>query len=268
MKKIISAIIVATTVMGCSLAPGMHFSSDKNIGNTEYVFLDDEKNIRIPVQPINLNLVNGQSNYNRANYLIGRGDSLNVTIWGLPEIFPMNVADRSNNMRIVNAEGAIFFPYVGTIIAEGRSPESVREEITTKLSKYFTDPQVDVSISGYNSQKIYILGEVTSPRKINLTETPLSLSDALGEALGLKTDTSAANEVFVIRDGGNIDNVSVFKADMSSPSGFLIANSFILQPEDIVYVNAKGTARWNRVISQFFPFSSLLNSVDNLVQQD
>ena len=33
---------------------------------------------------------------------------------------------------------------------------------------------------------------------------------------------------------------------------------------DIVYVNASGTARWNKVISQFFPFSSFLNSIDNL----
>ena len=37
-----------------------------------------------------------------------------------------------------------------------------------------------------------------------------------------------------------------------------------LKDNDVIYVNAKGTTRWNRVISQFFPFSSFLNSVDNL----
>ena len=41
-----------------------------------------------------------------------------------------------------------------------------------------------------------------------------------------------------------------------------------LSDNDIVYVNSKGTTRWNRVISQFFPFSSFLNSVDNLVNSD
>ena len=51
---------------------------------------------------------------------------------------------------------------------------------------------------------------------------------------------------------------------MSSPAGFIAAGNFYLSDNDVVYVNAKGTARWNRVISQFFPFSSLLNSLDNL----
>ena len=58
----------------------------------------------------------------------------------------------------------------------------------------------------------------------------------------------------------------IYRADISSPAGFLSANQFYLQDKDIVYVNAKGTARWNRVISQFFPFSSFLNSVDNLIE--
>ena len=41
-----------------------------------------------------------------------------------------------------------------------------------------------------------------------------------------------------------------------------------LKNEDIIYVNAKGTTRWNRVISQFFPFSTFLNSIDNLVNSE
>mgnify|MGYP006228273447 CR=1 FL=1 len=45
----------------------------------------------------------------------------------------------------------------------------------------------------------------------------------------------------------------------------LISKAESLSDNDIVYVNAKGTTRWNRVISQFFPFSSFLNSVDNLI---
>ena len=60
--------------------------------------------------------------------------------------------------------------------------------------------------------------------------------------------------------------LAFFRADFSSPATFLNASSFYLASQDIIYVNANGTARWNRVISQFFPFSSFLNSVDNLVQ--
>jgi polysaccharide export outer membrane protein len=70
--------------------------------------------------------------------------------------------------------------------------------------------------------------------------------------------------VFVIRQIPGQDP-QIFRVDLSSPSGFLSAGNFYLTDNDIVYVNAKGTTRWNRVISQFFPFSSFLNSIDNLV---
>ena len=263
-NKIIKFILVLL-VSSCSLAPGMYFNSDFKNNETEYVYLDKSKKISIPVQNINEEYVKNISPVTLSPYKIGVGDSLVVTVWGLPEIFPMNVSSSDINARTVNTDGSIFFPYVGKINVLDKSQTEVREELTDRLSEYFNDPQLDVSISNYNSQKIYILGEVTAPKKIFLTETPLSLSDALGESLGLRTDTSAANEVFVIRSSTTDINPSVFKADMSSPSSFIIAGEFFLVPGDVVYVNAKGTSRWNRVISQFFPFSSLLNSVDNLI---
>ena len=68
----------------------------------------------------------------------------------------------------------------------------------------------------------------------------------------------------MIRQGKNGESPRIFRANLSSPSGFLNSANFYLQDNDIVYVNAKGTTRWNRVISQFFPFSSFLNTVDNL----
>ena len=66
----------------------------------------------------------------------------------------------------------------------------------------------------YQSQalfpKVYILGEVTRPQKLNITETPISLTDALGLVNGLNTNTSSASEVYVIRqpENGNPQNIS------------------------------------------------------------
>ena len=135
--------------------------------------------------------------------------------------------------------------------------------MTEKLSIYFTEPQLDISIARFNSKKVFVLGEVTTPRKININDIPLSLSDVIGIANGLNTNTSNGSDVFVIRSH---DGERIFRADLSSPAGFLSANNFYLKDNDIVYVNSKGTTRWNRVISQFFPFSSFLNSVDNLIE--
>ena len=80
----------------------------------------------------------------------------------------------------------------------------------------------------------------------------------------MNTNTSEGEDVFIIRQVSSQEQ-RIFRVDLSSPAGFLSAGNFILADNDIVYVNAKGTTRWNRVISQFFPFSSFLNSVDNLL---
>lgn len=249
----------------CSLSPGIYLKSDSNVNGNNIVYLDEAKTIKIPVIDVNYDMINKLEKKTPKAYKIGIGDGVVITVWGYPDIFPMNVVNYDQNLRVVNTDGTIFFPYVGTLNVLGKTQVEVRNMLTKGLSKFFNDPQLDVSISKYNSQRIYLLGEVTMPKKINLTETPLSLTDALGEALGLRTETSEAREVYIIRSMSNSNEPVVYRADLSKPSGFIVASNFYLESQDIIYVNAKGTTRWNKVISQFFPFSSLLNSVDNLV---
>ena len=103
--------------------------------------------------------------------------------------------------------------------------------------------------------------------KINITDVPITLAHALGEVKGLNTNTASGTEVYIIRQLSSGDDAMIFKANLDKPSGFIEAGNFYMQNNDIVYVNAKGTTRWNRVISQFFPFSTFLNSIDNLVSE-
>ena len=157
-----------------------------------------------------------------------------------------------------------FFPYAGLIQAAGRTQDELRNDLTDQLSKYFTNPQVDVTIARFNSQQVFVLGEVTKPKKINITDIPISLSKAIGESFGLNTNSAAASEVFIIRNDYAGGDAVIFHANLENPSNFIGAGDFYLANNDIVFVNSSGTTRWNKVISQFFPFSSFLNSIDNL----
>ena len=148
--------------------------------------------------------------------------------------------------------------------AKGKTQDQLRDDLTNHLNEYFTDPQVDVTIARFNSQQIFVLGEVTKPKKLNITDIPISLSNAIGESFGLNTNTSEASEVFIIRQNVAGKDPLIFHADLENPSSFIEAGNFYLSNNDIVYVNASGTTRWNKVISQFFPFSTFLNSIDNL----
>ena len=260
-KRIFSLLIISIYFQSCALSPGMFMTSSTNWNGDNSVFIDS-LDTSIVIESI--------TNKDRSKkiedvYKIGRGDQLSVTIWGLPDVFPVNI-NPELNIRRVDSNGNIFFPFVGLISAAGKTQDQLRSDLTNELLKMFKNIQLDLSITNFNSQKIYLLGEITVPKVINLSDIPLTLSDAIGQSKGLNTNTAEGEDVFVIRQ-----NVAygprIFRVDLSSPAGFLSSGNFYLTDNDIVYVNAKGTTRWNRVISQFFPFSSFLNSVDNLLDE-
>ena len=262
MKKKISLIIILMTVNACSLSPGMHMETKNSWSDeSKYVYIESlDRNVKLT----KISETIDTSFKNNYEYKIGIGDQIAVIIWGLQDIFPITNISSDINLRRVDANGNIFFPYVGLIEAEGKTQDELRNDITNGLAEYFTDPQVDVTIARFNSQQVFVLGEVTKPIKLNISDIPISLSNAIGESFGLNTNTSAASEVFIIRQNTNGEDPLIFHANLKNPSSFIEAGNFYLENNDIVYVNSSGTARWNRVISQFFPFSSFLNSVDNL----
>ena len=255
-KKInILSIIICFFLASCS-TPGMHM----NQGSKESIYIESlGKEIDITKLSQNASLALNKF------YRIGNGDQISVTVWGLPQVFPITNINTDQNLRRVDSNGNIYFPYVGILKATGKTQDELRNDFVKGLSNYFTEPQVDISISKFNSQKVYVLGEVVKPTRLPLTDIPLSLAEAIGEVKGLKTTTSEGAGVFIVRKGSLENEPTIFVADLSSPSGFLLAGEFYLRDDDIIYVNASGTTRWNRVISQFFPFSAFLTSVDNLV---
>jgi len=262
-KYIFSICIIFLT--SCSLSPGMHMQTESNWIDDESSVYIESLNRKIKIEDITLNNTIRKDKY---DYRIGKGDQISITVWGLNDIFPISNINPDQNLRRVDSNGNIFFPYVGIVKAHGKSQDELRNDLSNALSQYFKDPQLDISIARFNSQKTYLLGEVLQPLKIDITDIPLSLSDALGQTKGINNNTANGAEVYVIRQATELSSARIFRADFSSPAGFIAAGNFYLSDNDIVYVNAKGTARWNRVVSQFFPFSTFLNSVDRLVTSD
>lgn len=263
--KIINLSFVAAlflVVSSCAVSPGMHLDDSESwLTGQRYVFIESIQK-EIPITPIEN--VKPLANNDYLDYKLGIGDQVSYYVWGLPEVFPPVNTGIDQNLRRVDSNGYIFFPFAGEIQAEGKTIYELRVSVTERLTKYFNDPQLDLNIARFNSRYVYVLGEVSKPVKVVIKDTPLSLSDALGTSLGVDRNTSNSSEVFIIRNSIG-ESPKVFIADMTSPAAFLNANNFYLQDRDIVFVNAKGTARWNRVISQFFPFSSFLNNIENLV---
>ncbi len=63
----------------------------------------------------------------------------------------------------VRPDGKISLPLLNDVQAAGLTPSQLAAQITVSLKKYVTSPQVTVIVTTINSQRIYIIGEVTAP---------------------------------------------------------------------------------------------------------
>ena len=111
--------------------------------------------------------------------------------------------------------------------------------------------------------QVYILGEATNPTSLSLSRKNIPLSVALAEAKGLNQSTSRGKEVYVLRTEDFEGKPRIFKADLSSPTGYLLAGKFNVQSKDIIFIGTAGVTSWSRFINQVLPFTDFINSSES-----
>jgi len=100
----------------------------------------------------------------------------------------------------VARDGTIYFPRVGRVNVVGKTTQQVQEILTRGLRKTIRDPQLDVRVSGFNSQIVQVTGNVKNPTPESITDLPLSVLDAINRAGGAQTDADLQN-VGLTRNG-------------------------------------------------------------------
>lgn len=148
---------------------------------------------------------------------------------------------------LVNQDGTIQIPLLGTINAAGKSKKLLREEITNSLSskKLLLEPVVDIRYLNY---KITVLGEVASPGVITVPSEKITLLEALGMA-GDLTINAKRNNVLVIREN---NGAKIFKRINLNNTELFTSPYYYLMTNDIVYVEPSktkvaGTSRFSQV---------------------
>jgi polysaccharide biosynthesis/export protein len=125
------------------------------------------------------------------NYMIGPQDVLDIDVWKEAEL------TRSVPVR---PDGKISLPLLNDVQAAGLTPTQLSEEITTELKKFITDPQVTVIVTQINSQRVYILGEMTRPGAYPLLPG-MTVLQALSSAGGF-TPFANTKKIYVLRNEG------------------------------------------------------------------
>jgi len=121
--------------------------------------------------------------------------------------------------NLVREDGAIFYPYVGVLHVEGMNIEELRVLLKKRLAPFVKDPQLDVRVAAFRSQKVYVTGEVMKPGTVSVTNESLRIMDAVDQVGGIKVSSTADSyeadleHVTLSRDGQSyaIDMLRLFK---------------------------------------------------------
>ncbi|MCH8544975.1 MAG: polysaccharide biosynthesis/export family protein [Alcanivorax sp.] len=351
-------LLVLGALSACTVVPGSHVS-----GSADSRWFDDRDageqaepdEVRIfpirpgmsalmpresaPELPEELELAGGEHG-DHYDYVVGPGDVLNITVWDHPELtIPAgSMRSPSEAGNWVHNDGTIFYPYVGVVEVAGLRVTEIRDVITRRIARYIEDPQVDVTVAAFRSQRVYVagsvrepgaypvtnvpmrlldvvnaaggitedadwrnviltrdgreyrlslravyergdarynillragdvvhvgrgddnkvflLGEVRNPKALMMGRNGLSLAEALSEAGGINELQADATGIFVMRRSTEAaDKIDLFQLNAKDATAMVLADEFVLNPRDIIYVTAAPIARWNRVLSQIMP---------------
>jgi len=87
-------------------------------------------------------------------YIIGPGDSVNIFVWGNPDI---------STTATVRPDGKITIPLAEDLLASGKTPSQLARVMEKELAKYVRDPQVVIMVGGFQgvySQQVRVIGQL------------------------------------------------------------------------------------------------------------
>lgn len=158
-------------------------------------------------------------------YTLGRGDVIRLLVRGQPEF---------SGDFVIGPDGKIQYSYLGDLPAAGKTKEQLKEYLTEQLSQYVRVPEVSITITGYHSKAVYILGGVAAPGKYFMSGDTIRLRDAIFGA-GLPTRQASYRRVYVIKPSIEKPTYQVLNLYNVLYKGVLEDN-IELKPGDLVVV--------------------------------
>jgi polysaccharide biosynthesis/export protein len=125
------------------------------------------------------------------NYIIGGQDVLDISVWKETEL------TRSVPVR---PDGKISMPLLNDVQAAGLTPTQLAALITERLKKFVTNPQVTVIVTQINSQRVYLLGEVSRPGAYPILPG-MTILQGLSSAGGF-TQFAKMKSIYLLREVG------------------------------------------------------------------
>jgi polysaccharide export outer membrane protein len=236
-KNLLAAVAVcaAMLISGCS---------SKSSGS-EYVLFSDKTQT---TQSDNKNTEAMQM----ANYeaKIVPNNRLSVLVFNHPELSTRDVRaqvdPRQERGALVAPDGSVNLPLVGVIRVGGLTSREASTLLARQYATYIQNSHVTVDIL---NKRVFVLGEVRSPGRVDIVEDSTNLLEVLASA-GDMTDFAAKTRIKIIR--GTRQKPEVETIDLTRLSA-LSPYRLTLYPNDVVYVEPNDYKQRNTAIAEAIP---------------
>lgn len=182
----------------------------------------------LPDSAMTLPDVNEEKKMQVAQYFIGVDDVVAVNVWKNPDL-SVSVP--------VRPDGKISVPLIGEVVAGGKTPLEVTQDIRAKLSKFIRDPKVSVILEELNSHaylsRVRITGAVETQLSISYRQG-MTVLDIVLEAGGLNEFASANSTKLFRRVNDKINKIDIRLSDILNDGD--MSTNYPIQPGDILSV--------------------------------
>jgi len=140
-------------------------------------------------------------------YVIGPGDQLNIFVYDSPQL----------SMAVpVRPDGRISTPLVPEMMAAGKTPTQLSQDLTERLKEFIKEPNVTVIVSGFIGpldRQIRVIGEATEPQAVPYRDH-MTVLDLMIMTKGLTRYAAGNRAVIVRRSGGKQESIPVRLNDL------------------------------------------------------
>jgi polysaccharide biosynthesis/export protein len=211
LRKFLFALLLAAS--SCGPTRNLAYFSDLK---EQATYSEEIKNIAVSkIQPNDLLSITVSSESPESDMQFNRG--------------MMAANDSKLEGYLVNEDGYVNFPVIGSVQLAGLTKQDARERLTTELQKYLKAPVVSIRNINF---KVTVIGEVNRPSTFNVPAEKISILEALGMA-GDMTPFGKRENVIVMREEAGTRTMA--RLNLNSKE---VLNSpyFYLQQNDVVYV--------------------------------
>lgn len=227
LKQYFASLVIVPFLSACMTAPGNYLDTsrlkEQSSAQTSEVYpvraidgglIVEQARSRSEVERVQRATADQLASSGRYVYHVQPQDILGVTVWDHPELTTPTITSFSSGGnttqtlaatlqqpyttalpgqadpygQTVAADGTIFIPFSGRLQVAGKTVGQIRDQVATSLVRFVRNPQVDVRVLSFRSQKVQVTGQVKAPGPLAVSDVPLTLVDAITRSGGTTTD--------------------------------------------------------------------------------